>query len=118
MKLQDRPMQLQYHYYYTKIEEALINGWWPAPQTLVNNKTQLGIERVQACRPLLANISRSRYNTPGSGNGVVADNVAHAAGASILSLVKGVFAGMRSACGVRWAWRITTGLCPALLVLP
>ena len=119
MKLQDRPMQLQYHYYYTKIEEALIKGWRPAPQTLVNNKTQLGIERVQACKlkPLLANISRSRYNTPGSGNDVVADNVAHAAGASILSLVRGVFAGMRSACGVRWARRITTGLCYAFLVL-
>ena len=67
MKLQDRPMLLQYHYYYTKIEEALIKGWRPAPQTLVNNKTQLGIERVQACRPLLANISRSRYNTPAVG---------------------------------------------------
>jgi len=39
-------------------------------------------------------------------NGVVADNVANAAGASILSLVRGVFAGMRSACGVRWAWRL------------
>jgi len=107
-------MQLQYHYYYTKLEEA----WRLAPQTLVNNKTQLGIERVQACRPLLANISRSRYNTPGSGIGVVADNVAHAAGASILSLVRGVFAGMHSACGVQWAWRITTGLCHAFLVLP
>jgi len=31
-------------------------------------------------------------------NGVVADNIVHAAGASILSLVRGVFAGMRSAC--------------------
>ena len=40
-------------------------------------------------------------------NGVVADNVAHAAGALILSLARAVFAGMRSACGVRWAWRIT-----------
>jgi len=39
-------------------------------------------------------------------NGLVTDNVAHAAGASILSLARGVFAGMRSACGVRWAWRI------------
>jgi len=68
-------------YYYTKIEEALIKGWRPAPQTLVNNKTQLGIERVQTCSPLLANILRSRYNIPGSGNDVVADNVAHAAGA-------------------------------------
>jgi len=86
-------------HYYTKIEEALIKGWRPAPETLVNNKTQLGIERVQACRRLLANISRSRYNNPGSGNGVVVDNVAHAAGASILSLVRGVFTGMRSACG-------------------
>jgi len=90
MNLQDRAMQLQYHYYYTKIEEALIKGWRPAPQTLVNNKTQLGIERVQACRPLLANISRSRYNTPGSGNDVVAESVAHAAGASILSLLRGL----------------------------
>jgi len=34
---------------------------------------------------------------------IVPDNVAHAAGALILSLVRGVFAGMRSACGVRWA---------------
>jgi len=51
MNLQDRTMQLQYHYYYTKIEGALIKGWRPAPQTLVNNKTQLGIERVQACKP-------------------------------------------------------------------
>jgi len=51
MNLQDRTMQLQYHYYYTKIEEALINGWRPVLQTLVNNKTQLGTERVQACRP-------------------------------------------------------------------
>jgi len=24
-----------------------------------------------------------------------------------------VFAGMRSACGVQWAWRITAGLCHA-----
>jgi len=32
-------------------------------------------------------------------DGLVADNVAHAAGASILSLARGVFAGMRSECG-------------------
>jgi len=32
-------------------------------------------------------------------NGLVADNAAHAAGASILSLARGVFTGMRSACG-------------------
>ena len=32
-------------------------------------------------------------------NGLVADNVAHAAGASILSLARRVFAGMHSACG-------------------
>jgi len=32
-------------------------------------------------------------------NGLVADNAAHATGASILSLAMGVFAGMRSACG-------------------
>jgi len=42
----------------------------------------------------------------------------HAAGASMLSLARGVFAGMRSACGVRWAWRTTAGLCHAFLVLP
>jgi len=46
------------------------------------------------------------------------NGTAHAAGASILSAARGVFAGMRSvrvrhACGVRWAWRITTGLCHA-----
>jgi len=51
-------------------------------------------------------------------NGLVADNVAHAAGASILSLARGVFAGMRSACSVRWASQITAGLCHAFLVLP
>jgi len=51
-------------------------------------------------------------------NGLVADNVAHAAGASILSLAKGVFADMSSAYGVRWAWWITTGVCHAFLVLP
>jgi len=39
-------------------------------------------------------------------NGLVEHNVANAAGASILSLVRGVFAGMRSACGVRWAWQL------------
>jgi len=43
------------------------------------------------------------------------NGTAHAAGASILSPTRGVFAGMRSvrlqhACGVRWAWRITAGL--------
>ena len=69
-------------------------------------QTKLDIKRVQA------NISRSRYNTPQyAGNGT-----AHAAGASILSPAMGVFAGMRNvhvrhACSVRWAWRITAGLC-------
>jgi len=29
----------------------------------------------------------------------------------MLSPVRGVFDGMRSACGVQWAWRITAGLC-------
>jgi len=51
---------------------------------------------------------RVRVTTPPAArtkwNGVVADNVAHAVGASSLSLVRGVFAGMRSACGVRWSW--------------
>jgi len=51
-------------------------------------------------------------------NGVVEDSVAHAAGASILSLVRGVFAGMSSACGVWWAWRINAGLSHAFQVLP
>jgi len=42
-------------------------------------------------------------------NGVVANIVAHAAGALILSLVRGVFVGMRSACGLRWTLpRITS----------
>ena len=40
------------------------------------------------------------------------NGTAHAAGASMLSPARGVFAGMRSvrvrhACGVQWAWRIT-----------
>ena len=55
---------------------------------------------------VLANISRSRCITRAvwtKWHGLVADNVAHAAGASILSLVRAVFAGMRSACGVRRA---------------
>ena len=70
---------------------------------------------------VLANILRSRYNTPGvwtKWNGLVADNIAHAVGASIISLARGVFAGMRSACSERWAWRITAGLCHSFLVLP
>jgi len=50
--------------------------------------------------------------------GLIADNITHTAGVSILSLARGVFAGMRSACGVQWAWRITAGLCHAFLVLP
>ena len=63
---------------------------------------------------VLANVSRSRYNTPA----VWMKWKAHAAGASILSPATEVFAGMRSvrvrhACGVRWAWRITAGLCHA-----
>jgi len=77
------------------------------------HKIKLNIEQVQAC--ILAKISRSHYNTPivwTKWNGLVADNVAHAAGASILSLVRGVFAGVRSACGVRWAWRITISTQP------
>jgi len=50
--------------------------------------------------------------------GLVADNVAHAADPPILSLARAAFAGMRSACGMRWAWRIAAGLCHAFLVLP
>jgi len=46
------------------------------------------------------------------------NRTAQAAGASILSPARGVFAGMRSAhvrhaCGVRWAWWITAGRCHA-----
>ena len=46
------------------------------------------------------------------------NGTAHAAGASILSPARAVFAGMRNvrvrhACGVQWAWRITAGLCHA-----
>jgi len=60
------------------------------------------------------------HNTPTvwtKWNGVVADNVAQAAGASIWSLARGVFAGLHSACGVRWAWRATAGICHAFLVV-
>jgi len=48
-------------------------------------------------------------------NGFVADNVAQAAGASILSLVRACVRAcvVRAACGVLWAWRITAGLCHA-----
>jgi len=47
------------------------------------------------------------------------NGMAHAAGASMLAPARGVFAGMCSVwhC-MRWAWRITAGLCHALLVLP
>jgi len=48
-------------------------------------------------------------------NALVADNVAQAANATSRSLVRGVFAGLRSACGVRWAWPATAGLCHAFL---
>jgi len=46
------------------------------------------------------------------------NGTAHAAGTSMLSPARGVFAGMRSvrvrhACGVRWSWRITAWLCHA-----
>jgi len=57
------------------------------------------MERV-LYKHVLTNISRSRYNTPAvwtKWNGLVADNVAHAAGAPILLLARAVFAGMRSA---------------------
>jgi len=50
-------------------------------------------------------------------NVLVADNVAQAANATSRSLVRGVFAGLRSECGVRWAWRAIAGLCHAFLVL-
>ena len=49
------------------------------------SRIKLGIERV------LADISHRRYNTRAvrtKWNGLVADNVAHAAGASMLSLVR------------------------------
>ena len=57
------------------------------------------------------------HNTPTvrtKWNNLVADNVAQAAGASILLLARGVFAGC---VAVRWAWRATAGLCHAFLVL-
>jgi len=46
-------------------------------------------------------------------NAFVVDNVAQAANATSRSLVRGVFSGLPSACGMRWAWRATTGLCHA-----
>jgi len=46
------------------------------------------------------------------------NGMAHTAGASILLWARGVFSGMRSACGVQWAWRITAWLCHTFLVLP
>jgi len=59
-------------------------------------------------------------NTPSAlteWNALVADNVAQAANATSPSLVRGVFAGLRCACGVWWAWRATAGLCHAFLVI-
>ena len=41
------------------------------------------------------------------------NGTAHAAGASILLPARAVFTGMCRACCVRWAWRITAGLCHA-----
>jgi len=74
-------------------------GWTPAR----NNK--LGMYSL-IFRVLVATPPQYRRN-----------GTAYAAGASMLS-VRGVFACMRSvrvqnACGVRWAWRITAGLCHA-----
>jgi len=76
-------------------------------QISLNDCKELTTATMTATRHrVLANISRSCYNTLQYGrNGMV-----HAAGASILSLARGVFAGIRSACGMWWAWRITAGL--------
>jgi len=73
-------------------------------------KRQLGTERVQAFTFCVRVTTPPQYGQ----NGTV-----HAAGASMFSLARGVFTGMRSAwhC-IWWAWRITAGLCHAFLVLP
>jgi len=71
------------------------------------------MRNVRANTSMYSLTFRVRVTTPPAvwtkWNGVVADNVTHAARASILSLVRGVFAGMCSVCGVRWAWRIPMG---------
>ena len=59
------------------------------PNTTKANQAQSDYKHV------LANISRSYYNTLQCGR----NGTAHAAGASILSPARGVFAGMRSVCG-------------------
>jgi len=66
-----------------------ISYYYSVPKLRVNASINWAYSEY---KHVLANISRSRYNTPGNGNGVVTDNVAHAAGASILSLVRGVLA--------------------------
>jgi len=59
--------------------------------------------KVKSQRSRSSDKKRAVHTTPHAvwtkWNGLVADNVAQAAGASILSLARGVFAGMRSACG-------------------
>ena len=52
------------------------------------------VKKYTVTSNVLANISRSRYNTPQYGR----NGTAHAAGASILSPARGVFAGMRMVC--------------------
>ena len=55
---------------------------------------------------VLANISRSRYNTPAvwmKWNLLVADNVAHAAGASVLSLERACIVRAVGLANYRWA---------------
>jgi len=79
------------------------------------------LTRHRASTSMYSLTFRARITTPTvwtKWDGLIADNVAHAAGTSILSLARRVFAGMRSAGSVQWASRITAGLCHAFLALP
>ena len=65
----------------------------------ISHQMELGIERVQACTRSHFAFALQHPAVWTKWNGVFADNVAHAAGASILLLARGVFASLRSACG-------------------
>ena len=71
---------------------------------------KLGIDRASTSMYSLP--FRVRVTTPPQYG---RNGTAHAAGASMLLPARGVFAGMSSACGVRWAWRITAGTCHAFI---
>jgi len=72
--------------------DSLMNVYkWFRKNRIVSSQPAQQVRLINKHKHVLANISRSRCNTRSvwtKWNGFVADNVAHAAGASILSLVR------------------------------